>query len=267
MEKYFSVFKVSLQQDFAYRINFIMWRVRNILQIFVVFFLWDTLFSAPGRRLFGYDRAKIITYVFALILVRAIVLSAKATEVSGEVSRGDLNNYLVKPVNYFKYWFTRDISSKVLNIGFAIVETILLYIILKPPFFFQTNPIYILGFMLSVAVAMLIFFITLFITSSISFWFPELAWGSHFLVTTIIVEFLSGALFPLDVLPLYIQNILNYTPFPYLIFFPVQVYLGKISLYQFSRGLLLSLFWVIVLWVVMNKVWEKGLKAYQAYGR
>ena len=267
MKKYFQVFKISFQQEFAYRINFIMWRVRNLLQIFLVFFLWDTVFASPGRVVFGYDRAKILTYIFGLMIVRAFVLSAKAIEVAGEVSRGDLSNYLVKPVDYFKYWLTRDISSKALNLAFAVGEFTLLYLLLKPPFFLQTNPIFLLAFLLSVCLAMLIYFLLLFITSSVPFWMPEAAWGMHFLITVVILEFLSGALFPLDILPSTLQSILNYTPFPYLIFFPLQVYLGKITGLAMVKGILISAGWAAILYLAMSALWRKGLKIYQAYGR
>lgn len=150
MDKYFLIFKTSFQQEFAYRVNFIMWRVRNVFQIFLVFFLWDTIFSNPDRVVFGYDRKKILTYVFGLLIVKAFVLSSKTIDVAGEISRGDLSNYLLKPINYFKYWFTRDMSSKSLNLTFAAGETLLLYLLLKPPVFLQTNAISILGFIIAI---------------------------------------------------------------------------------------------------------------------
>lgn len=267
MKKYLQVFKISFQQEFVYRLNFVMWRVRNLLQIFLVFFLWDTVFASPGRVVFGYDRAKILTYIFGLMIVRAFVLSARAADVAGEVSRGDLSNYLVKPVNYFKYWLTRDISSKALNLAFAAGEFILLYLLLRPPFFLQTNLLSLLAFLLSVGLAMLMYFLMLFITSAVPFWMPEAAWGMHFLVTVVILEFLSGALFPLDILPATFQNVLNYTPFPYLIFFPLQVYLGKITGVAAIKGILIALAWLAILYLAMDALWKKGLKIYQAYGR
>lgn len=267
MNKYFQVFKISFAQEFAYRANFIMWRIRNVMQIFLVFFLWDAIFADTGRTVFGYDRAKILTYVFGLIIVKAFVLSARAADVAGEVSRGDLSNYLIKPVNYFKYWLTRDISSKALNLAFAVVETLILYLLLKPPFFIQTNPISILGFLLAAILAMFIYFILLFMTSSVPFWVPEAAWGAHFIVTVVFIEFLSGALFPLDILPSAVQNFLSFTPFPYLIFFPLQVYLGRIVGFALVKGILVSVVWVVVLWFVMNAIWNKGLKVYQGHGR
>lgn len=267
MKKYLSVFKISFQQEFVYRLNFIMWRMRNILQIFLVFFLWDAVFANSDRLIFGYDRAQVLTYVFGLLIIRAFVLSARAADVAGEISRGDLSNHLLKPFSYFKYYFARDLSSKSLNLIFAVFETMVLYLILKPPFFLQTNALNLILFLIAIIIAVLIFFILLFIVSSVPFWLPEAGWGMHFLVTVVIVDFLSGALFPLDILPVAIQNILNLTPFPYLIFFPLQVYLGKIAGFTLIRGLLISGFWVIALWLLMNAIWKRGLKAYQAHGR
>ena len=267
MAKYLTIFKISLQQEFVYRASFIMWRVRNVLQIFLVFFLWDAVFSQNDRFIFGYDRGKILTYVFGLLIIRAAVLSARAVDVAGEVSRGDLSNYLLKPVDYFKYWLTRDFSSKILNLGFAAVEASLLYLILKPPFFLQTSPVFLFSFLLSLVLAIFIFFVLLFMTSAVPFWMPELAWGAQFLVVAIVVEFLSGALFPLDILPQTWLNILYLTPFPYLIFFPLQLYLGKVQGLAIVKGLLIAFGWSAILWFLLGKIWQRGLKVYQAYGR
>ena len=267
MEKYLRVFDVSLRQEFAYKVSFIMWRVRNILQILVVFFLWDTIFSFREGELFGYSRDMILTYVLGLVFIKAFVLSARAQDVAGEIARGEIINYLLKPVNYFKYWLTRDISSKVLNLFFATAEFFLLYMILRPPFYFQGDPLQLLMFLVSISLAILTYFLLLFIVNAIPFWAPELGWGGHFLFTVIMVEFLSGVLFPLDILPAAIQNILSLTPFPYMIFFPLQIYLGKITGFLAIKGIFISLLWVFVLWFIMKTVWERGLKAYQAYGR
>ena len=267
MQKYLQVFKISFQQEFVYRVNFIMWWVRNVLQIFIVFFLWDAVFSDPERVVFGYDRSKILTYVFGLLLVRAFVLSARAVEVAGEISTGDLSNYLIKPVSYFKYWLTRDMSSKALNLTFALAEVSVLYLILKPPFFVQTNFLLIIGFLITLVIAMFIYFVLLFIISSVPFWIPEAGWAVHFLVTVVIIEFMSGALFPLDILPSVIQDFLNLTPFPYLIFFPLQVYLGKVTGFALVRGIIISFFWAVSLWFIMRSIWSRGLKVYQSHGR
>jgi len=266
MGKYLQVFKISLGQEFAYRANFILWRLRNLLQIFLIFFLWDAVFSDPDTQLFGYDRSKILTYVFVLIFVKALVLSSRVTDAAGEVSRGDLSNYLVKPVSYFKYWFSRDVSSKLLNLVFAAGEALLLFILLKPAFFVQTNLLLVFFFVVSTVLAILIVFLVMFITNSITFWIPESAWGVHF-VLMVLLEILSGVLFPLDILPDKLFSLLSYTPFPYLVFFPIQVYLGNFPLPVVMKGVFISFVWVVIFTYLLKKVWGKGLKAYQSYGR
>ena len=267
MKKYWSIFKISFEQEFAYRLNFILWRVRNVFQILLTYFLWSTVFASPGTQVFGYDRAKILTYIFGIMIVRALVFSSRAMDVSRDVAQGDLSNYLLKPINYFKYWFTRDVSSKALNLMFAAVEFVVLFLILKPPFFFQGNFIALFAFFLSIIIAVLIYFLLLFLISSIPFWAPEIGWGSHFLITVVIIEAFSGALFPINILPQGIQSFIMALPFPYLIYFPVQVYLGNISGTALLGGLMIAISWTGVLWFSLKFIWQKGLKVYQAIGR
>jgi ABC-2 type transport system permease protein len=124
-----------------------------------------------------------------------------------------------------------------------------------------------ISFLLAIFIAVVIYFALLFIASAVPFWWPEIAWGAQFLLTVIFIEFLSGALFPLDVLPEKLFAILSYTPFPYLIFFPIEVYLGKIPYPLMAKGLIVSAIWGVFLIYLMKRVWGKGMKVYQSHGR
>lgn len=267
MNKYIQIFKISFQQEFAYKTSFVMWRVRNLLQIVIAFFLWDTIFTDPQMSIFGYDKIKMLTYVFLLMIVRAVVLSARAVDVSSDISEGNLSNHLLRPISYFRYWITRDVSSKVLNLTFSFLEFGFLFLVFRPNFYFPNNSYVIMAFIVSLALAASIYFCVLFLVSAIPFWAPELGWGSQFLVIIVIIEFLSGTLFPIDVLPAGLQKIVMTLPFPYMVFFPIQVYLGKISGAAQVWGFVTSGIWLVALGFLMKVVWSKGLKKYQALGR
>ena len=266
MRKYVAVFKISFAQEFVYKLNFVMWRLRNVLQIFLIFFLWDTVFSDSKIQVFGYDRSRMLTYVFGLLLLRSIVLSARSVDIAGEISRGDLSNYLVKPISYIKYWFARDLSSKALNLIFAAGEAIVLYLILRPPFYLQTQVISVLFFVMAVAVAIVLFFLLMFLFCMFTLWYSEQAWGASFLLF-IFVDFLGGGIFPLDVLPVSFQKILYLTPFPYLMFGPLQIYLGKFDTSLAIQSLVMGVLWVGILAFTVSRVWQSGLKAYKSEGR
>jgi len=267
VKKYLQIFKLSFQQEFAYRLNFVMWRVRNILQIILLFFLWSSVFKDPQTEVFGYNQEKILTYVFGILILRAIVFSARAVDVAGEISNGDITNFLLKPVNYFKYWATRDIASKILNLGFSVFEITILFLILKPNLFLQTNLLTLFAVLISLTMAVILFFCLLFITNMSAFWMPENGWAAQFLFIAIITDFLSGGVFPLDILPLAFQKVLYSTPFPYLLFFPLQVYLGKIAGLEIIRGLATAFTWVFILFMTVKFIWAKGLRRYSAEGR
>lgn len=267
MNKYLQIFKISFAQEFAYKVSFVMWRVRNVIQILIAYYLWITVFPNPQTSVFGYDQAKILTYVFAIILIRSLVFSARSVDVPQEISEGSLTNYLIRPLAYFKYWFTRDLSSKALNFAFSVVEFLILALIFRPPLFIQTSFLLLVLFLLTIVIANYLIFVIRFIVTSVTFWIPELAWGGQFLFMVIITEFLSGSIFPLDIFPALWQKIFYYTPFPYLIFFPLQVYLGKISTVEIVRGILVSVIWSLGLTLTLKSVWQRGLKAYDAVGR
>ncbi len=62
MKKYWIISKGIIQETFMYRLNFIIWRVRGILFILTLYFLWVALLP-PGKSLFGYSQGLILTYI------------------------------------------------------------------------------------------------------------------------------------------------------------------------------------------------------------
>lgn len=266
MKRYRTVFRTSIGQEFTYRMNFIMWRVRNVLQILAVFFLWDTVFSSPDKTLLGYSRESILTYVFLVMIVKAVVFSSKSMEVSGEIARGELTNYLLRPMSYFTYWLSRDVASKALNVGFSIIEMGILFFILKPAFMLQTNGIYVFTFLLALVLACCLYYLLIMLFSMGTFWIPEQAWGFVFLLL-VFGDLMGGTLYPIDILPQVLQQILYITPFPYLVFIPIQIYLGKLSIVLALKAVGIAFVWVLILTVIVKRIWNAGLKAYEGVGR
>ncbi len=265
MRKYWTVFNLSWQNGFVYRLNFLLWRVRSVIVILAVYFLWDAIFRNGGV-IFGYDRAKILTYVFLTLVLRSVVLSLRSIDSAGEISDGRLANYLVKPLNYHLFWFTRDLADKTLNILFSVFEITLLYYLLAPPIIFQTNLLTLVFFALATVAAVLLNFIFGNLASNFSFWMPGNAWGFWF-VYLVFQDFLGGVMFPLDVFPKAIYNVIMLLPFPYLLFFPVNVYTGKIAGLALTSGFLTMVFWIVVGIFVLQKEWRLGVSDYQAEGR
>ena len=66
----------------------------------------------------------------------------------------------------------------------------------------------------------------------------------------------SGHMFPLGILPPVIKQALFFTPFPYQLYFPVGVYMGKITGTELVQGLVMQAGWVVVAYSVARKIFE-----------
>ena len=265
MKKYLTVFQLSFQNEFTYRLNFILWRVRNVLRILMVFFWWNSVFL-QNKLAFGYDKQQMMAYVFLVLIVNTFVMSAPSNDnVGGQISNGDLSNFLVKPINYLHYWLTRDWASKLLNILFAVGEIFILYVLLKPQISISGSPEFLVFGAIAAILAALSYFYLTKIAIFAAFWAPEHTWGLMF-VFLVLYEVLSGGIFPLDILPSNIFLLLKFTPFPYLVYFPIKIFIGNIALNEIYTFILGSVIWLIILKVVSNKLWNKGLKVYSSAG-
>lgn len=163
-----------------------------------IYFLWSAIFRSRVE-IFGYEQREILTYILLGQFLAATVFSTRTHEIGGEINDGILSNFLLKPLSYFRYWWARDISDKILNIGFSVVEISVLVFLLRPSLIFQNNPQIIFYFTLSVIISALLYFYISFLISLSGFWTPDV-WAPRFLFF-VVTDFLSGGLFPLDILP------------------------------------------------------------------
>ena len=266
MKKYLAVFKTHWQSSFVYRLNFIMWRIRTVLQFFAVYFLWVAIFTNQTT-VFGYTRSVMLTYIIGTAILRSFVFSSRSASVGAEIGSGDLNNYLTRPISYLKNWLARDLADKLLNILFLTVELTLIILIIKPPLIAPPNLSLIPIFFLTTVLAMMMYFLFSFLISSFTFWYPEHnGWPLRFFIF-MIIEFLAGGVFPIDILPSTVFNLFRLLPPAYLVFYPIQIYLGRLDTSQIITTVIIMLIWLIILYQLSRLVWKKGLKIYGAYGR
>lgn len=264
MGKYFLVAKNTWDEMLTYRLNFVMYRLRNILAFFTIYYLWVALIP-PNTSLFGYTQSMMLTYIFGTTLLQSLVLSSRSYTIGDEINQGNLSNYLIRPVNYFAYWLAKDMGDKAMNMAFAAVELTILYLLLKPPIILQTDPLYLLLFFFTILIAMSLYFSFNLILGMFGFWSPEV-WAPRF-IFMILVSFFSGGYFPIDILPPQVAAFFQSLPFQYLLYFPIKVYLKQIPVQQTVAGILMGIVWVCVLGFVITWLWKKGLQVYTAQGK
>jgi ABC-2 type transport system permease protein len=263
MKKYWCVFAIYWQEGLSRRASFIMERFRALVVLISFYYFWSALLR--HRTSFaGYDRSQMITYVLGMNVLRSIVFSTRTEEIASEINHGRLSGYLLKPVNFMFYTLFRDLSEKSINLVSSIIEVFGLILIFHVRLQWPPGIQSWLLFGLSIVGATWLYFILSFMTGCWGFWTSE-AWGPRFLLE-LFLEFTAGAFFPLDVLPHLAQQIIKSFPSPYLVFFPLQIFLGKLNSQQIIDGFLTQAFWMIAISWMARVVWTKGMRNYSAMG-
>jgi ABC-2 type transport system permease protein len=263
MNKYFALFKIHWQNFFVYNVSFILWRLRQFLLTFTSITVWITIFHNSAH-VFNYDVNSMISYIFLAGFLQSLILATQTGGLGNQIYSGEISNRLVQPINIFGALISQELADKTLNFSFVALETIILYFLFKPQILFPSLPIFLLFTGATLLGAVLIFFVMM-LMSTMGFWSPD-TWGPRFLFY-IFMDFTAGKLYPLNILPILLQKVLFFTPFPYLSYVQTQIFLNKFSSEQILHSYIALFIWIAITGISFRFFWQKGIKEYGAAGR
>lgn len=264
MPKYVRLALLTLQEYFVYRLNFVLWRFRSLVSFLTLFFFWLAVYGSETE-LLGYQKSQMLSYVVGVAFLKNIITGTRVADIAGHIRSGELNKILFQPFSPYRYWLSRDIVDKFLNLFFVIIEIGLVLAIFKFPFYFPHKIISVGLFVLLVFIAFWLSFYLNLAISFIAFWTEEV-WATRFLIGVIFFEFFSGVYFPVDVLPTWLTRIIYLTPFPYLIYFPLKIWNEQVVGAMALKVIIICFAWLVLFYWLANRLWQKGAKNYGAYG-
>ncbi|MBI4008998.1 ABC-2 family transporter protein [Candidatus Roizmanbacteria bacterium] len=262
MREYLTVFTTTIKEYFVYRLNFVLWRFRVVLNLLLPLFLWTSVFD-KNAVIGSYDKIAFVSYLLYGNIIATFVFGTRTFDISSDINDGKIINILLKPVSFFSYYFAREIADKAVNLFFAIFEILFLIwffklTIVMPNNFILFSIIFLNGVLIS-------YFINLSL-SFIGFWTTEV-WPIRF-IFIVLLFFAAGNYFPLDILPSPIYKFILATPFPYMFYLPAKILIDKrLTIGNFFPQLLFSYFWLFFSYFIARFIWQKGIKNFSFWGR
>jgi ABC-2 type transport system permease protein len=265
MQKYLKVFDIGLQNTFVYRWNFFFRSLFGLFPLLGTVFIWRAIFEAKGGGINNFDYASVV-YYFLLVLVLDSLITPGDDEwqVAADIRDGQMNAFLIKPVNYLVYRLALFVSNRLLYTAVTLPVVVVIFSVFHRYLVWPTSWATWLLTMISVLMAGSIQFLIAYSVALFAFWMLEIS-----TVVFIIYSFeyfLSGHMFPIGFMPLSIQAILKFLPFPYELYFPIAIFMNQIHGRELWEGLLIQLCWVLIIAFGANTLWQQGLKRYQAVG-
>lgn len=232
----------------AYRLSGLLKFIEFPLLIVVYSFLFTALYRSlpPGQTVVGgLDLLATITYVTLVWMLDGILVNNSDELLGNQMKQGNVAMYFLRPISLQSFMWWESFGEVVIRfccLGTPLILLGILLFHLHPP----ASTGHLLMFLVSLLAAALLKFSLNFKVGISALFFEN---NSGVIVMKMaLTRGLGGLVVPLSLLPLEVRDAILWTPFPYMYFVPVQVYLGAFPPAQLQHWLLAQLFWVLVLW-------------------
>jgi len=249
----------------VYRWNFFLRSLFGLFPLVGTVFIWGAIFEAKGGGINNFDYASVV-YYFLLVLVLDSLITPGDDEwqVATDIRDGQMNSFLVKPMNYLVYRVALFVSNRLLYTVVTLPVIILVFVVFQHYLVWPSSWATWILAIISVFLAASLQFLISYSVAMLAFWMLEIS-----TVVFIIYSFeyfLSGHMFPLSFMPVAFQEVLKLLPFPYELYFPISIFMDKVHGAALWEGLLIQFCWVLIIAFGANTLWQRGLKRYQAVG-
>lgn len=261
VKKWLQTIRISWSRYTAYRLNFVLQVIGPAAVFFFIKYnLWSSIYQGDAELVIkGYNFDQMITYHIWAFVVGLLAQGHTALNLALDIRMGRISSYLIYPFNFWEFHTASFLGFQVLQLCIASLSLIIFSLIGILPGFTWADLLLGIGICLYVS---FFWFLLQYFTGILSFWLEE-TWILR-VILQLITVFLSGAIIPLDLFPDFLREVLFYTPFPYLTYYPIKIFMGQeVNLLNFF-AVITS--WIGVLFVINSLIWKRGMRLYTAAG-
>lgn len=240
-----------------YRAEIFLWALSNSLPI-ILMGVW---IQAAQNDKFSLGPIDFARYFFSVFIVRQLTTIWVIWEFEREVLEGTLSLRLLQPMDPVWHHVARHVAEKMTRVPLIVLFCILFYILYPDAAWIPQLANIFLG-AIAIAMAFILRFAIQYTFAMLAFWTERASAVEQFWFLFYI--FLSGAIAPLEVFPDHVRQVVEWTPFPYMMHFPAALLMGLPV--DFAKSMLIMIVWTIVFLAANRWLWRKGLRQYSGMG-
>jgi ABC-2 type transport system permease protein len=262
LDTYLTHFKVYTAVQLQYRVALVIWLIGMVLEPVIYLVIWSTVAQAGGGQVGGYSGADFAAYFIVMMLVNHFTFSWVMHDFEFRIRRGEFSPRLLRPLHPIHSDVADNVTYKLLTAPVMIPAAVILALTFHPRW--ELTPASVAIFVPSLLLGFAVRFLCEWALALAAFWTTRV--NSINQVYFVGLLFLSGRMAPLSLFPTPVQAIAAASPFRWMMAFPVEVLLGRLSPADVLNGLVAQVVWVGLSLLVMSAVWRVGIKRYTAVG-
>jgi len=256
MKKYLETAKILFKTQLAYRFDTIISMIFTISKIILAYVLWGAIFD-NHEVVAGFTFNTMLTYyIISSFIAQLDQSSSTGGQIASEIMRGQFSKYMIRPMNVFGYFISQTLGVSAFLLSFNLIAAIVWVFVFSIDFNISSNPINLLASLTMVGLGLLLMMQLNFYIGILAFKFHE-TW-IFMMIKDNIVQFVTGSLIPLTILPTSVQSIMKFFPFYYVIYLPSMLFMGE-NQEELTTGIVCLLAWNLALGL-LNKVTYSRLR-------
>lgn len=247
LERYYALFSANLQQTMAYRFGFFTSFLGEVVKICVMLAVWMAVYRQRST-IAGFDYPMMVTYLLVSQTVNNVYGFKNDAErlISKRIMDGSIVFDLLRPVGFVNARLAENAGQTVLQAVFSGL-TLLCFKLFLPELSGPASLVYCLLFAVSMCAGFFIMFSVSAISGLLAFWLMN-NWGLRS-AKAAIVNFFSGALVPIAMMPGWMQGVMEALPFKNIVYIPTMIYMGQYDIRETFVRIGMQILWAAVMWL------------------
>ncbi|MGI8827555.1 MAG: ABC transporter permease [Chloroflexota bacterium] len=259
---YRTQFRVTFATQIQYRVSLMIWLIGLVLEPVIYLVVWSSVAHSRGGAVGGYSTSDFAAYFIVMLVVNHATFTWIMWGFDQRIQLGILSPLLLRPIHLVFVDIADNITYKVITLPIVLLAAVLLSIAFHPSIH---PPLWAIpAFALALALAFCMRFAVEWTLSLLAFWTTRANAMNQ--MYTLALLFLSGQAAPLSLFPRAVGIAGSVLPFRWMVSFPVETLLGRVSPHDALAGFGAQIAWLGIGILSLRALWTVGVRRYSAVG-
>jgi ABC-2 type transport system permease protein len=263
MRKYIETAKVLFKAQLVYRFDILLSMIFTISKILLAHVLWGAIFEKQDM-VSGFTYSSMLSYYIINSFITQLDQSAgTGGQIAAEIRSGRFSKYIVKPMSIFGYFTAQTAGVSAFLLSFNLLAALAWIFLFRVDFDITGEIVPILSALVLILLGLLFMMQMNYYIGILAFKFLDTSVFS--MIKDNVVQFVTGSLIPLALLPAGIVDAMRLLPFYYVSYLPSMLLIGR-NENETLTGMIVLVIWNAAFGLLNAATYKKLKMKYDGVG-